>query len=138
LEAVVLAYVVGWVAQKFFPAGPRGDLANLMVPSLLVLVLIAGPLSETLMFQLLPLEFGAALQVRRSIRVGLSIISFALMHSFAGFPTVAAAGIVGGAYFAFTYEQWRKESMLAAVMMTFFLHSSFNAVGVVGVLVLTK
>jgi hypothetical protein len=105
---------------------------------LLGLVLIVGPLFETLAFQCLPLEFTSTLRVRRSIRFLCSVIPFALAHHFAGMPTVLAAGIVGGFYFAFTYERWRKESLFVAVVMTFLLHSSFNLVGVLGMLLLPK
>jgi len=42
---------------------------------------------------------------------------------------VFAAGFVGGFYFSFTYERWRRESVVVAVVMTFLLHSTFNLVG---------
>jgi hypothetical protein len=56
------------------------------------------------------------------------------MHHFAGVPTVVAAGFIGGFFFAFTYERWRSESIAAALMMTILLHSSFNLVGAVAML----
>lgn len=59
---------------------------------------------------------------------------FALGHRLAGIPTVVAAGFIGGFYFAFTYDRWRQESLFVAVAMTFLLHSSFNLVGVLGML----
>jgi hypothetical protein len=138
LEAVLLAYVVATIVQFVFPAGPRSDLAKMTLLGLLGLVLIVGPLFETLAFQCLPLEFTSTFRVRRSIRFLFSVVPFALAHQFAGMPTVLAAGIVGGFYFAFTYERWRKESLVVAIAMTFLLHSSFNLVGVLGMLLLPK
>ncbi len=134
LEVVLLAYVAACLVQALAPAGPRHDLAGLPVPTLLALVLVIGPLFETVAFQCLPLEFGALLPVRRSIRLALSLVPFALAHRFAGLPTVMAAGVVGGFYFAFTYERWRRESLGAALLMTFLLHSSFNLVGALGLI----
>jgi hypothetical protein len=138
LEAVLLAYIVANIVTFFFPAGPRSDLAQMTLWGLLGLVLIVGPLFETLAFQCLPWEFTSTLRVRRSLRFLLSVVPFALAHHFAGMPTVLAAGIVGGFYFAFTYERWRKESLVVAVVMTFLLHSSFNLVGVLGMLLLPR
>ena len=136
LEAVALAYLVQNLAQVIAPAAPRTDLMNLAPVELIAMVLVIGPLFETLAFQCLPWEFAKSLSVRRSIRLAFSVIPFALAHRFAGFPTVVSAGLVGGGYFAFTYERWRKESLFVAVLMTFLLHSSFNLVGVLGMLLL--
>jgi hypothetical protein len=95
-------------------------------------------LLETLVFQCLPLELAASFGLRRGMRLAISIVPFALMHHFAGLPTVVAAGGVGGFYFAFTYERWRSESLIAAVAMTFLLHSSFNLVGILGMIFFPK
>ena len=134
LEAVFLAYVVGITFQAMFPTAPRSDLNGLSLVSLLTRVALIGPLFETLMFQCLPLEISMALGIRRGARLIISVVPFALMHYFAGIPTVVAAGAVGGFYFAFTYERWKKESLIAGVLMTFLLHSSYNLVGVLGML----
>ena len=129
LEAVVIAYAVANLAQVLFHAGPRNDLAGLGTWHLCLLVLGIGPLLETLAFQCLPLEITAAAGARRGIRLLSGIVPFALMHWFAGLPTVFAAGFVGGFYFSFTYERWRRDSLVVAVSMTFLLHSTFNLVG---------
>jgi hypothetical protein len=134
LHAVVIAYAAGNLAQLVFPAGPREDLVSQSALDLCLLVLVLGPVAETILFQCLPLEFGRAANVRRWIRVGASVMPFALMHHLAGVPTVVAAGFVGGFFFAFTYERWRSESMLVALLMTVLLHSSFNLVGAVAML----
>jgi hypothetical protein len=136
LEAIALAYLVGNLAQLIAPAGARSDLAKMAPWELIAMVLVIGPFFETLVFQCLTFEFTTSLPVRRWIRFAFSIIPFALAHRFAGFPTVISAGLVGGSYFAFTYERWRKESLFIAVVMTFLLHSSFNLVGVLGMLLL--
>ena len=138
LDAVLLAYIVGIAAQTVFPAGPRSDLATMPLIGLLALVLVVGPLWETIVFQCLSLELTKALRVRRTIRVAFSVVPFALLHRFAGIPAVVSAGIVGGFYFAFTYERWRTESLIVAVGMTFLLHSSYNLVGVLGLLLFAK
>lgn len=57
------------------------------------------------------------------------------LHWFAGLPTVFAAGFVGGFYFSLTYDRWRKESLVAAIAMTFLLHSTFNLVGAVALII---
>jgi membrane protease YdiL (CAAX protease family) len=136
LHAVVVAYAVGNLAHLMFPAGRREDLASKSAFDLCLLVLVIGPVVETVFFQFLPLEFTRAANARRWIRIGVSVIPFALMHHFAGVPTVVAAGFVGGVFFAFTYERWRSESIVVALLMTFLLHSSFNLVGVVAMLLL--
>lgn len=138
LEAVLLAYIVGNIVQRVSPAGPRSDLEGMTLLGLVGLVLFLGPLVETLLFQCIPLEIAASVHVRRSLRFILSVVPFALAHSFAGIPTVLAAGVVGGFYFAFSYERWRRESLVVAVVMTFLLHSSFNLVGVLGLLFLSR
>jgi hypothetical protein len=138
LEAVLIAYVLGNLVHAVFPSNQRTDLNGMSVLGLVGLVLIVGPLFETLAFQCLPLELTARLQVRRWFRFLVSIVPFALLHHFAGVSTVVAAGVVGGFYFAFTYERWRKESTIVAVGMTFVLHSSFNLVGVLGMLLFSR
>jgi hypothetical protein len=138
LEAVLLAYIVGIMAQLIFPAGPRSDVADMSVYGLLGLVLVVGPLWETLIFQCVSLEVAEALGFRRLSRLFFSVVPFALLHRFAGVPTVMAAGMVGGFYFALAYERWRKESLIVGIGMTFLLHSSFNLVGVVGMLVMGR
>lgn len=134
LEAVVLAYAVGAFAQAMFHAEPRVDLIGLSSWRLCLLVLGVGPLFETIAFQCLPLEFSAAAGAQRSIRLLSGIIPFALLHWFAGLPTVFAAGFVGGFYFSFTYDRWRRESLVAAIAMTFLLHSTFNLVGALAII----
>ena len=37
-----------------------------------------------------------------------------------------------------TYERWKKESLVAAVLMTFLLHASFNLVGALGMIFLHR
>jgi glycopeptide antibiotics resistance protein len=137
-EAVLLAYIVGIAAQTVFPSGPRKDLIAMPLIGLLVLVLLVGPLWETIVFQCLSLELTKALRVRRTLRVIFSVIPFAILHRYAGIPTVISAGIIGGFYFAFAYERWRAESLIVAVGMTFLLHSSYNLVGVLGLLLFAK
>ena len=129
LEAVVIAYAVGIIAQTLLRAPPRDDLARLSTWHLCLLVLGIGPFVETVAFQCLPVEIAAAARARRIVRLASGIVPFALLHWFAGLPTVFAAGFVGGFYFSFTYERWRRESVVVAVVMTFLLHSTFNLVG---------
>lgn len=129
LEAVVIAYAVGNLAQAILRAAPRDDLAGLGTWHLCILVLGVGPLLETLAFQCLPLEITTAAGARRMIRLASGIVPFALLHWFAGLPTVFSAGFVGGFYFSFTYDRWRRESLVVAVAMTFLLHATFNLVG---------
>jgi hypothetical protein len=136
LEASAIAFVVGNTLQWLFPAGPRHDLEGLAGWQLLGLVAAVGPMFETVFFQFLPLEVAASFGLRRPVRLFISIVPFALMHHFAGVPTVFAAGGVAGFYFAFTYERWKRESLMTGVLMTFLLHSSYNLGGVFGMLFL--
>ena len=136
LEASVIAFLVGNALQWVFPAGPRHDLEGLGGLHLLVLVAVIGPIFETVFFQCLPLEIAASFGLQRPVRLLLSVVLFALMHHFAGVPTVVAAGGVAGFYFAFTYERWKRESLVAGVLMTFLLHSSYNLGGILGMLFL--
>jgi hypothetical protein len=138
LETSVIAYFICAVMQFVFPAPPRTDVAGWTPLRLITLAAIAGPLVETLAFQCLPLELAASFGLRRGMRFVISIVPFALMHHLAGLPTMVAAGGVGGFYFAFTYERWRPESLVAAVVMTFLLHSSFNLVGILGIILFSQ
>lgn len=134
LHAVAISYATAAVVQLLAPAGPRVDLMGKNSWELCVLVLLIGPFSETMLFQFVPLEFARAAAMRRWLRFAVSIVPFALMHGFAGAPTVIAAGGVGGFFFALTYDRWRSESVYVAIGMTFLLHSSFNLVGALAIL----
>ena len=134
LETTLCAYVVGNVLQAILHTPERRDLIGRSTLSLVVLAIFVGPLFETLVFQCLPLELGRALRMRPWAQFFVSIVPFAIGHWFAGIPTVVAAGVVGGFFFAFTYVRWKRESLFVAVAMTFLLHAAFNSVGVLGML----
>ena len=138
LEVSLVAYLLFNVLQFLFPSGPRTDLTGLSPLHLIALPLILGPLVETLLFQCFSLEFSNSIRLRRGIRFGVSIVPFALMHHHSGLPTVLAAGGIGGFYFAFTYERWRRESLFAAIGMTFLLHSSFNTTAVIALILFSR
>jgi hypothetical protein len=112
--------------------------ADMSVFGLLGLVLVVGQLWETLMFQCVSLEVAEALGFRRLSRLFFSVVPFALLHRFAGVPHRDGRWNGGRFYFALTYERWRKESLIVGIGMTFLLHSSFNLVGVVGMLVMGR
>lgn len=129
----MVAYVVANVLQYFLRTPERTDLQAFTMPGLMMAAVIIGPLIETLIFQCLLIELGAAFRFRRFFQFIVSIIPFAVAHRFAGAPTVVAAGIIAGFSFAYTYIKWRTESLVTAILMTFLLHASFNLVGVVGI-----
>ena len=65
-----------------------------------------------------------------------AMVPFALAHFLIGLATGVAAGIVGGFYLAFTYVNWRSESLSAALGMTIALHALGNALAILPLLLL--
>ena len=138
LETTAFAYISANLLQNLFHPPDRTDL-NGQTPWVLIwIAVIVGPFCETLIFQFLPLEITARLRLRRFWQFTLSIVPFALAHLIAGIPTVISAGVIAGFYFSFTYVRWKRESLLAGVLMTYLLHSSFNLVGIVGMILLGR
>ena len=64
-------------------------------------------------------------------------IPFALAHFSSGYPTGFAAGVAGGFYLAFTYANWRTESLRAALGMTIASHALGNFACVVAMIILS-
>lgn len=134
LETTVLAYLTANLIHTVFDLPRRTDLDGLSPVRLVAMAVVIGPLIETVIFQFLPLEIGRSLRWPRILRFVLSIVPFGLAHHRAGLPTMIGAGIVGGFFFAFTYDRWRRESLAVAVLMTVLLHSSFNCLGTIALL----
>jgi len=138
LEATLSAFIVANLLQYIFRFPQRSDLTDLSPWRLALLVILVGPLLETLIFQFLPIETAQGLKWKGAYQFSISIIPFALAHALAGIPTVICAGIIGGFFFAFTYHRWKRESLLVGILMTFLLHASFNITGVIGALLIGR
>ena len=136
LEATLAAFIVANLLQFIYHFPLRSDLVDLSPWRLALLVIVVGPLVETLIFQFLLIETAQGLKWKRAWQFLCSIIPFALAHALAGISTVISAGIIGGFFFAFTYYRWKRESLLIGILMTFLLHASFNTTGVIGMLLL--
>ena len=136
IETTLFAYIVANILQAILRSPGRTDLDGYSPLALVGLTVFVGPLFETLVFQCVALELAGSLRLRRFLQFAVSIVPFAIAHFFAGIPTFVSAGVIAGFYFAFTYDHWKQESFFVGVAMTFILHSSFNLVGVLGMLLL--
>ena len=113
---------------------PRTDLDNLSHLELALAGCLFAPIFETLIFQAFPVMIVrmAGGGFRMCIVAGL--VPFALAHFPSGIGTGVAVGIVGGFYLAFTYVNWRSESLSAALGMTIALHALGNALAILPLL----
>jgi len=128
-EAEVLQYAVGVVLFHLFPLSRRADLDVLPALRVFLSINITGPLVETLMLQLLPIELARLAKASRTTQLLLSVAFFALPHFlYVGVPTGITAGLICGFYFAFAYIRNREISIVRAFLTTAAIHSGINLI----------
>lgn len=93
-----------------------------------MLFTLLGPLYETLLYQLLPLEILRLLRTPRFVQFLIAWIIFAIPHFEVSLLKGLIGGTMSGAFLVFTYVVWRKKSLIAAVGMTFSFHSIANSI----------
>ncbi len=106
---------------------PRTDLNKRSDFELVLKSCLLAPVFETLIFQAFPVMIVRLVGGGFRMCIVAGLVPFALAHFPSGFGTGVAAGIVGGFYLAFTYVNWRSESLRAALGMTIAVHALSNA-----------
>lgn len=89
---------------------------------------IAMPLIETILLQLIPIEIARRFSSRFWLQVLPSWFLFAALHFTNSIHSGFSAGIIAGWYFALTYYLFRSKSVWHASAATFILHASSNFV----------
>jgi hypothetical protein len=131
----ILAYGLVLTLGHFFHFNKRKDLDGYGPLALIIIVVIFGPLLETLIFQALPIGVFRAIRRPALWQFLASVTLFGAVHFLIGVPTGLSAGLIGGSYFAFTYLKFREASFVKAVCVTAALHGAYNLVAVVLMLV---
>ncbi len=134
-EAQVLSYAVGCLLFQLFSMSRRSDLDGLAPFSVFLWINVMGPLLETLMCQMLPIELARFAKASRTWQLLCSVGFFALTHFlYVGIPTGITAGLICGYYFAFAYIRNREISVVRAFLTTAAIHSGINLITFVGFL----
>ena len=123
-------FVGGCVAAALsvFAFPSRRDFGDYSLEKLFLLVVIAGPLLETLIFQAFPVLVARLCRAGFLAQVLAGSVFFALGHFLEGFAVGIAAGVVGGFYFAFTYVHWCSRSFWTALWTTTISHAMHNLI----------
>ena len=124
--SIPVAGMIAVCADKLWPSH-RSDLDSLSAAQLTLLVVFAGPILETLFFQLLVGAAAKAFSSNMAVRMVMICIPFALSHFPLGVSAGLSAGVVGGVVFGFLFIAWQDVSVSKAVLATFLAHSLHNA-----------
>lgn len=100
------------------------------------LVLLVGPVVETLLFQALPIRLASALRAPRWLQIVISTVVFSLAHLPGGVVSAAVA-VTGGLAFAWAFIRWSEVSIGKGLVATVLTHCWVNAgVGLIAFLAL--
>ena len=127
LEGLVVSMVLAAVLISS-RAESRTDILNLTYVEGFLTLVVAAPLGESLIFQMLPIAVARWWRALLVWQVVFSTLLFAAAHFPAGIGSGVCAGIIGGFYFAFGYSHWAARSHWTAYWTTTFQHSLRNLV----------
>lgn len=130
VEGFVVSAILG-TALVAGGSSTRRDLTNLGYFDGFLLLVIAAPLIETLIFQLLPIAFARLWRLKSVGQIVVSTSLFAAAHFPAGLTSGICAGILGGFYLALGYTHWAVKSDWTAFWTTTLQHLMRNLVGYV-------
>lgn len=136
LFLILSAYSLGFLdmnqGEEFLLDGTAGD----YYIGLFFSMVLFAPIIETLFLQSLPVFFMRLLSLPEKWQIILTTLVFALPHFLLlGIIPGLAAGLVGGAYHAFTYIHWRKKSWWTAFWVTSVSHGINNLIAFLGILI---
>jgi len=134
VEGVAISMLVG-IAMSPMNKSPRSFL-SIPLAAALILILVAAPILETLLFQALPIGIARLLRAKRSVQITISTAMFAAVHFPEGAPTGISAGLIGGFYLAFCFTAWLPRSFWTALWTTTISHGIRNLFAIVIIVVI--
>jgi hypothetical protein len=126
VENLVVSLTTTGLVLFFFQPNLRTNLENLSVIQFFWLVIIIGPLFETIVLQMMPVLIAKHIGFNYFGQIVFSMVPFAALHFSRSFGTGIGAGIIGGFYSAFTYVHWHQKSLWTAFWVTALSHALFN------------
>ncbi len=126
VENLIVSLTVTGIILFFFQPSTRTNLETLSPTQFFWLVIIIGPILETVILQAFPVFLAKMIGFKFLGQVFFSIIPFAILHFSRSIGTGIGAGIIGGFYSAFTYVHWRGKSLWTAVWVTALSHVLYN------------
>jgi hypothetical protein len=126
---MLLSFAVVIVLGMFVQEPPR-DLVKWSVVQLIAIAVVASPIIETLVFQVIPISIARALRASLKVQILISAVLFALPHFIEGLGVGIGAGVIGGLYFAWAYAHWARKSFWTALWVTIVAHFLRNAISV--------
>jgi len=124
----VISYLVGLILFHLFAFPRRSDLDDLSALRVFLHINLVGPLVETLIFQMLPIELARFAKASKLWQLLISVALFGGTHFYVSIPTGITAGLICGFYFAFAYIKNREPSVVRAVLTTAAIHSGINLI----------
>ncbi len=129
IEGTLLSFAVVIVLSMFVKEQPR-ELIEWSAALLIASAVVAAPIIETLVFQVIPISIARALRVPLKVQILISATLFALPHFLEGLGVGIGAGVIGGLYFAWAYAHWARKSFWTALWVTMVVHFLRNAISV--------
>jgi len=126
VENLIVSLTVTGLIQLFYHTPTRTNLASMSAASFLWMVVIIGPIIETILLQALPVFVSRKIGLNFFGQILFSLVPFALLHFSRSVGTGIGAGIIGGFYSAFTYVHWRGDSFWTAFWVTALSHGLHN------------
>jgi hypothetical protein len=120
--AVLLTLLIGTTKREFL---------DYSMGSVFILLVLAAPPFETLVFQAFPIFIVRLFKGSLFIQILISTILFAACHFPEGIAVGISAGVVGGLYFAFAYAHWRRISRWKPLWITTVAHGIHNLIAFV-------
>ena len=119
ISAILLMLVIGVTGRDFL---------DMPLPDVFILLILAAPPVETLVFQAFPIFIVRILKGSMRTQILVSTLLFSAAHFPEGINTGVSAGVVGGLYFAFAYAHWRKKSRWKSFWITTVCHVIHNGI----------
>ncbi len=129
IEGMLLSFAVVIVLGMFVHE-PARELVKWSAAELIALAVVASPIIETLVFQVIPISIARALRAPLKVQILVSAALFALVHFIEGIGVGVGAGVIGGLYFAYAYSHWARKSFWTALWVTIVAHFLRNAISV--------
>ena len=126
IENLIVSLSITGIILVFFQPNMRTNLDSLTAGNFLWMVIILGPIIETVALQMIPVFIARVIGLQFIGQMALSIVPFALLHFSRSVGAGIGAGVIGGFYSAFTYVHWRSKSFWTAFWTTTFSHCLYN------------
>jgi hypothetical protein len=126
VENLIVSLAVTGLIYLLWEPSPRTNLEDITASTYLWMIIILGPIVETIFLQALPIFFARILGMKFYGQLLFSILPFAVLHFTRSISAGIGAGIIGGFYSAFTYIHWQSKSTWTAFWVTAFSHCLYN------------